>query len=331
MQDEQTPAAWAPLLRDPESPMPARRDDLTETLRRRITGGLRAGTLRAGERLPSARELEKDFDTDHRLILDAYRRLAREGLVEVRERGGIYVATAHVPGALPPPAEDWLVEVLAEGVARDLPVASVIEWFRRATETLRLRAVIVQATRDQVVGMCRALEEDFGFVATGMESAELEAALAEGRAPADIGRAHLLVTTAAHEAVVRRAAAAGSTPVLIATVRPDVIGGEWRLIMRKSACVIVADPRFSDFMRRYLAGAPGAEHLRFLVVGRDDLRAIPRDAYTYVTRAARELIGDQPLPGRVLPPARVFSSDTTRELLHFIVRANIAVHQVAPA
>ena len=305
--------------------MTVRRDDLTETLRRRITRGLHGGTLCRGDRLPSARELEKDFDTDHRLILDAYRRLAREGLVEVRERGGIYVATPDVPAMLPPPAEAWMVEVLAEGVARELPVASVLEWLRRATGTLRLRAVVVQATRDQVVGMCRELEEDFGFVATGVEASVLEAALAGGTVPPDVARAHLLVTTPACGALVEAATAASGTPHLVATVRPDVIGGEWRLLMRRAAWVVVDDERFAEFLRRFLADAPNAGQLRFLVAGRDDLGVIPPDAHIYVTRSARERLGDQPIPGRVLPPTRVFSAETTRALLRFIVRANLAV------
>ena len=37
-----------------------------------------------------------EFGVDHRLILAAYKQLAAEGLVEVRERGGVYVSGAHV-------------------------------------------------------------------------------------------------------------------------------------------------------------------------------------------------------------------------------------------
>ena len=309
--------------------MPIPRDDLTETLRRRIVRGLHAGTLRPGERLPSARELERDFDTDHRLILDAYRRLAREGLVEVRERGGIYVAADCAPGAVLPPAEDWMVAVLAEGVARELTVASTLEWFRRATETRRLRAVAVQATRDQVIGMCRELDEDFGFVASAIESAVLERALDEGTVPPEVARADVLVTTAAYAELASRAGTAANVRTLVATVRPDVIGGEWRLIMRKSAYVIVDDPRFAEFLRCYLADSPNIGQLRFLVAGRDDLRVIPPDAHTYVTRSARDRLGSQPIPGRVLSPTRVFSAETTRDLLRFIVRANLDVFQAA--
>jgi hypothetical protein len=41
-------------------------------------------------------------------------------------------------------------------------------------------------------------------------------------------------------------------------------------------------------------------------------------------RSAREQLGDTPLAGRVIPASRVFSAESVRELLTFIVRANIA-------
>jgi hypothetical protein len=40
--------------------------------------------------------------------------------------------------------------------------------------------------------------------------------------------------------------------------------------------------------------------------------------------SARERLGDTPLTRRVVPIPRVFSTDTARELLTFIIRANIA-------
>ena len=68
------------------------REGIAEVLRGRILRGLHSRSLASGDRLPSARELGAEFDIDHRVVLAAYRELASEGLIELRQRGGIYVA-----------------------------------------------------------------------------------------------------------------------------------------------------------------------------------------------------------------------------------------------
>jgi hypothetical protein len=73
---------------------------------------------------------------------------------------------------------------------------------------------------------------------------------------------------------------------------------------------------------RFFAGVAGMENLRVVVLGRDDLAAIPADAPTYVTQAARRALGDTPVRGRILPAARTISSQSAREIFAFIVRAN---------
>jgi hypothetical protein len=69
-------------------------------------------------------------------------------------------------------------------------------------------------------------------------------------------------------------------------------------------------------------------NVRVLIVGRDDLEAIPADAPTFVMSSAREpvaaLFGGRGGPGRPIQPRRFFSDDAARELLTFLVRANMA-------
>jgi hypothetical protein len=71
-----------------------------------------------------------------------------------------------------------------------------------------------------------------------------------------------------------------------------------------------------------------AVHLRVMLVGRDDLEAIPRDAPTYVMTSAREYMASRyagrAAPGHPIHPARSFSDEAARELLTFLVRANMA-------
>ena len=69
-----------------------RRLEIADLLRRRVKLGLHAGSLTPGDRLPSTRELAADFRVDHRVVVGAYHQLVAEGLVEMRPRGGIYVA-----------------------------------------------------------------------------------------------------------------------------------------------------------------------------------------------------------------------------------------------
>ena len=301
------------------------RADLVDTLRGRVLRGLHAGTLRPGDRLPSARELEQEFGIDHRAILIAYRELATEGLVELRQRGGIYVASGMHGDEVPTPPESWMVDLLAQGVSREVPIVEFHEWFRRVTETLRLRAAVVQATRDQILGLCRELRDEYGLDASGVEAAQVSEAIAGGAGalPADLRRADLLVTTGAHEALVRQAGERLGIPVLAVSVRPDLVGGEWRMLLRRPVYVVVADEGFVDALRGFFVDVPGAENLRPLVVGHDDLAEIPDDAPVYVTRGARDLLGATAIRGRILPSARLLAPESSRALIAFIVRANL--------
>lgn len=61
-----------------------------------------------------------------------------------------------------------------------------------------------------------------------------------------------------------------------------------------------------------------------LVAGRDDLTAIPPGAPTFVTRLAREQLGDAPRQIHEITESRALSAASARELLSFTVRANLA-------
>jgi len=302
------------------------RVELTETLRSRVLRGLHGGALHPGDRLPSARDVGAEFSVDYRIALEAYRHLADEDLVELRPRGGIYVATVRNRNQVPLPAASWLTELIAQGVAREVPATDLHEWIRRAVGTLRLRAVVVQESQDQIDGLCRELADDYGFEAVGL--------LPDGFAPgapqalhaeatAAVRATDLLVTTPGLESLVAPAAAAAEKRLIVADVRPDLVGGEWRLMLRRSVYVIVRDPRFIATLTRFFEGTPGAENIRVLVLGSDDLEAIPDDAPVYVTRSARAALAGTRVRGRILPAARVFSSQASREIVRFIVDANL--------
>lgn len=301
--------------------MPDADADVLQLLRQRIQRAVQAGVLQAGSRLPSARTLQAELQVDHRVVLAAYRELAAEGLIEMRSRGGVYLAA--LPGTasgVPPLPEQWIVETLSHGVARDIPIVELHEWLRRCVETLRLRVVAFESSDDQREGLCRELRDDYGLEATSVDVSTLASADA---LPPTVRRADLFVTTARHDAVVRKLADAMGKPCVTATVRPDLISGEWRMLLTAPVYLLIADRRFLPTLERFFANTPGAGNLRPLVVGEDDLERIPPDAPTYVTRRARELLGDTRIPGRIVPAPRLLSAEVATEIIGFIVRANL--------
>ena len=296
-------------------------------LRGRILRALQASALASGDRLPSARDLAQELEVDHRLALAAYRALADEGLVELRPRGGIYVAAqpSGVEGVPQLPAA-WLADVLAQGMGREIPAGELHEWLRRCTETLRLRVAVITTTTDQGAGLCRELADDFGFECEVLLVDEVRESKLP---PLAIRRADLIVTTAAHRDWVMGRAAELRKAVCVIEVRPDLVRGEWALLLRRPVYAVVADNDFAEMLRRFFADVPGSANLRIMVLGRDDLDAIPPDAPTYVTQRARAELGGVAIRGRVLPAARTISPESARELFGYIVRANIEALQRA--
>ena len=75
-------------------------DDPTPTfeqLRRQIVQQVRAGDLRAGERLPPVRRLAEELGLAANTVARTYRELEHDGVVETRGRHGTFVA--HPGGA----------------------------------------------------------------------------------------------------------------------------------------------------------------------------------------------------------------------------------------
>ena len=294
-------------------------EDLIELLRERIIDQIRTGTLEYGDRLPSARELSVELDVDPRTVLAAYHALAEEDLVELRRRSGVYVAARPGPAqVLVAPPVRWMVDTLADGIARDIPVPLLAERFREATTTTRLRAAVIECNRDQIHSMSRELREDYGIDASGVDLATIAP---DGPYPPEVQTADFIVS-AAHADVIRKIADRLRKPAVVVSVRSDLVQRTTRLLARGPVYFVVADVRFADKMRRGFSSLPGGENFRAIVVGRDDVANIPDDATTYVMRLAREVLGTTPVPGRLVPAVRVFSPTCAREILSIMVRRN---------
>ena len=74
---------------------------LTHHLRNMIVGELHTGRQQAGQRLPSIREISREIRVPYRSVVRAYEVLAEGGVVEKRERSGIFVARQERLGGKP--------------------------------------------------------------------------------------------------------------------------------------------------------------------------------------------------------------------------------------
>lgn len=297
------------------------REELVDAMRGRVLRGLQAGLLVAGDRLPPSRELAQEFGVDYRVAISAYKTLAQEGLIELRPRGGVYIAEiGETKAGIPPMPESWMVDVLTGALSRELPAPELHEWLRRAVETLRIRAVVIVSTADQREGLCRELRDDFGLEAEGLLAEE---ARGEGEVPLPLRRADLVVTTDAHREWVTALSAELRKPAIVIDVRPELQGGEWALLLRRPVYAVVSSPEFAEMLKKFYAGVRGVENFHVLVFGRDDLAQIPEGAPTYVTQRVRSQLGSVRIPGRILPAARTISSDSARAIFAFIVRSNV--------
>ncbi|MGZ8375847.1 MAG: GntR family transcriptional regulator [Gemmatirosa sp.] len=296
-----------------------RRADIAETLRRRIVASLSAGSARRGERLPSAREVAAEFEADPRLVLAAYRILAREGLVSIRRRSGIYMAAVpEVAGGPAVVAPGWLVDTLASGLEHGVTAPKLGEWLRRCVTTRRLRVAVIAGSEDQLESFCGELRDDYGFDAVPFAPEAIERPA--GVAP-EIVAADLIAAPEPYAATLRRAIPAEGRVVTL-EMRTDVDALWQREMQRGPMYFVVSDRRTLPMLANSLAGY--ASSVRMMVLGDDDLGTIPDEAGVYLSRAARRRLNGQTLRGRVLPSTRLFTSRTARELLTVMVQANLA-------
>jgi DNA-binding transcriptional regulator YhcF (GntR family) len=301
--------------------MPDRRDEITDALRQRVVAGLHLAVLRPGERLPSVRDLSPEFDADPRVVLAAYRRLELEGLVEIRPRSGVFVAHHAVSrGELLPRTAAWVVDVLVQARSRGISPIDFPERVRRCLETVRVRAACIECNDDQMEGLCGELAKDYGMETYPVDTAALSA---EAQPP-ELRDADLLVTTPFHAPGVERLAKRLDKRCITVSLRPEFVAETTRLLTEGRVYFVGKDPRFESKLKAIFASTPGAENLRVLIVGRDDLSQIPENAPTYVMRAARDRLEELSLLARVIPAPRIFSDESARDLLSFVIGSNVA-------
>jgi hypothetical protein len=308
-----------------EGLMTQQRDVFRQGLQRRVTSELHLGRLRPGERLASARQTARTAGTDYRQVVTALRGLERDGLVEIRPRGGIYAGCRSTParatlagGVESAGFGDRLADFVLAELAGGLSVGAVAERLRRCLDTAGLRVACIECNGDQLDFLAQELRAGFGLESQAVEIDQLRR-----DPPVAVRQAHLLVSTSFHAGEVRRCAARLRKAAVIVTLDPRRRADVTRRLARGPVYFIGTDPRWAVKARTIWAGEPGAERLRVLTLGRDALEDVPADAAVMLMPRARRLLAGTAWIERALP-ARGFSVETGRAIVSFLLSANAA-------
>lgn len=298
-----------------------RRREAADLLRERIEHGLERRVFRAGDKVPGTREIALELHVDPRVVSAAYRQLAAEGLVEIRPRSGVYVSRNSARDEDSPPPARLLAETLAVGIDNGYSIASFSEFIDDAARGGVVRAAVVAGTADQAQGICRELRTDYGLVCAPVLAENLTR---KAPVPDAILKASLLVTTHYFGEQVTALAKRHEKPVVVMGMRPGIISEDWKRVMQNELVIIAADPRFFVLLREYLGGEGSTRNVRMLIAGRDDVSGISRSTPTYVTEAARQILGKIRIPGRVIQPPRLIGPDCARDILNIVVELRLA-------
>lgn len=296
-------------------------------IREWVASGVHLGYLGTGDRLPSIRQVAGAAGLDHRAVSLAYRTLAAEGMVEIRDRHGVHVApTARASTEGICESAEWLCGVLAEACTLRVRAALLPNVVRRWTSTVVLRCACVESSEDDRAILAGELRQQWGLDTFSVAVDALPTAQAARRREDSslteaLRGADLAVTTPFHEPEVRAAAASVGIPVVSMHAGPDVVSAAEEQLRRGTLTAVVADPAYGRRLR-LLRGAAGERLRVVLATDADAVAALDPAEPVLLTRAAQEL-----LPGarmRLLVPVSPFlCASSSREIAEVIVRRNM--------
>ncbi len=243
-------------------------NDVQEYLRRRLIADLHLGRLKPGDRAPSLRVVAAELGIGIRAVSRAYAQLALEGLVRIRGRSGVYIASpASVEARLSEP-QIWYSVILTDAWRRRIPLPQLPELLQQFVSR-RLRAACVESTEDHMIAFCAELDEDFGVetVSVKLNQEGRPAAEDATRVEEAVADTDFVVTTAFHAADVRAAAQAQQKPVVVVSVNEALVQGLQSKLEERPIVMVAADQRFVERVERYLAGAFAQHgHLRVALI-----------------------------------------------------------------
>jgi PAS domain-containing protein/DNA-binding transcriptional regulator YhcF (GntR family) len=290
-----------------------------ERLRTWIASGLHLGHLRPGSRLPSIRQVADAAGAEHRAVAAAYRTLAAEGLVEVRNRQGAFVAGNWEPA---PPAlgetAEWLAGVLEGASGLRIRVPQLSDVVARWTTSARIRCACIESVEDERAALVAEMAGQWGMDAFAVAPDRVRA---DGRgAPEALHGAELIVTTAFHATEAHAAGRALGVPVLVLAAGAEMVQAAEEVLARGPLTAVVADPAYAARLR-FLRGS---ERLRVMLA--DDAAALSSIApaeCVLLTPAARQRLGSE-APRMLVPLPSFVSRTPARIIASFLIQHNLA-------
>jgi DNA-binding FadR family transcriptional regulator len=296
--------------------MLSRSEATVAALRDRLYAGLHLGTLHAGDRVGSVRDTAAALRVPPRAVQAAFRRLAEEGLVEVRARSGVFLNEPRgAPATLPPPLAA-LVDLLVDGASAHARFDAVMRQARLCLRETAVRVACVECNADQLYALTSHIREDYGFDAIPVDLDSGDRRSAGRRAE----KADVVVTTRFHLAPARALAGRLRRPLVQATLAPAFYETVRRLLAAGRLWWVCTDRRFASKLPRMWPGSA----IRPVVLGEDPLEAVPADAAVYATRLAAQRLPPRWHGGRVVTVHRAFSRETARALLAFRLQLGLA-------
>lgn len=301
--------------------------DVLAHVRDWLAVGLHLGYVRDGDRLLSIREVTDACGVDHRAVSVAYRTLAQDGLVEVRNRHGVFAAGLphSADGELGETAE-WLSGVLAEACDHQVRVPLLPDLVRDWTASVPLSCACVESTEDDVATLTTELRQQWGLEtfpvtirdAVGVRGKRVD----DGALTAELRKADLVVTTPFHASAAGAVARTLGKPLVVMRMNPEVVTAIEDRLTRGNLTAVVADAAYGERLR-CIRGAESDGRLN-VVLASDAaaVAALDRTQPVLLTRAAQQRLGPAGL--RLLVPLSPFlCASAARQIADVLIRHNV--------
>jgi DNA-binding transcriptional regulator YhcF (GntR family) len=294
-------------------------------LRRRIQWGVHLGLVKVGDRLPSLRAASAEFGVDQRSVLNAYRQLEREGIVEMRPRSGIYVASESQPLAPLSQSARWMSDMFLQGFARGVTPISLGPTLASAINFAPLTAACVECNADQILWMAGQLREEFGLSTVWVEPDMAQTEMAERLRGSD-----LIVTTAFHTHEARKLGDQFQKPVVVVTAGRDGVTQLRAELGRGPVYFVGTDDRYAKKLLEASDSARWMSNLRPVIVDRTTIGEVPDGSPVFVTQAAANILGDN-VPAGATVMDYPFSSESRVEIIAVILAAALKANAGKPS
>lgn len=300
---------------DPQNPLPPR-----EQIREQVINYVHLGVLAPGARLPAVRELAAQAGLNLKTAFRIYRRLAREGLIEIRPQRGAFVkfSTRVAERSYQKNLDGFLRRVRREAEQLNLSplrLAQLLAAPNGAKIGHALRCAVVECNREQTNLFAAELRRKLNVDAFPL----LVHARPRARARA-LHRADLLITTDFHWHEAQRWAARHHKEVYRIRLNPAFHAMLLRHARQGLFPLVLTDTSFEPAFRRAVAGTATREVAERLVFvhyrNRQRLRELLKQARrAYVSPLCYEEVRRHAGPGvRLVTLEDMISPDSLHTL-----------------